>query len=204
MINAIAGIDEAGRGCLAGPVAAAAVILDSEMPIPGLKDSKKLSPGKREKLALEIKKYAISWSVGLVWQKRIDQSNILVATFEAMAQAVRLLKILPFRLNIDGPYAIPDEILACALKTVKTLPEQKAIIDGDQLQPEISAASIIAKDFRDRLMKVFDKRWPQYNFAQHKGYGTKAHFAALREYGVCPLHRLSFRGVLNPYNAIKT
>ena len=188
----IAGIDEAGRGCLAGPVVAAAVILNPARPIAGLADSKSLSPSKREKLSISIKNDALAWGLGLSWQKRIDEINILQASFEAMAKAVAVLKIRPNHLLIDGPFCIPAVHLA---KKACSSISQTAIIRGDQSEASISAASILAKCYRDQLMYVFSRKWPNYSFAQHKGYGTKAHLQALAKYGPCPLHRLSFRKV---------
>lgn len=195
MASLIAGIDEAGRGCLAGPVAAAAVILNPARPIPGLADSKALSASKRMRLASQIRQNALAWGIGLVWQKRIDEANILLATFEAMAKAARALKIAPDKLLIDGNQTIPGKILSKCACDGQPLPAQECVIDGDQLEPAISAASIIAKTFRDSLMIAFARKWPVYHFEKHKGYGTKAHYAALREHGPCPLHRISFRGV---------
>lgn len=188
-----AGVDEAGRGCLAGPVVAAAVILPRQ--IPGLADSKRLSAKKREQLAPLVREAALAWGVGVVWQERIDAVNILRATFEAMAKAAAKLRIAPQVLLIDGNREIPEPVLQNALGRVK-LPEQSAIIRGDALIPAISAASILAKTFRDRLMTSLARRWPGYGFEIHKGYGTKAHFAALARLGVCPLHRKTFRGVI--------
>ena len=184
----VAGVDEAGRGCLAGPVAAAAVILDPRRPIAGLADSKSLSASKREALAAEIKAKALAWGLGLSWQRRIDEINILQATFEAMGKAARSLKIQPSLLLIDGPHRVPSPALGLPIP-------QKAIVRGDQSEPCISAASILAKCFRDLLMSRLDRKWPAYGFARHKGYGVPAHLAALREHGPCPLHRMSFRRV---------
>lgn len=189
----IAGLDEVGRGCLAGPVVAAAVILNPARPIAGLADSKSLSSSKREKLSINIKNNALAWGLGISWQKRIDEINILQASFEAMAKAVAVLKIRPEHLLVDGPFCIPVGILA--EKACASL-SQTAIIRGDQSEACISAASIIAKCFRDQLMKVFSRKWPNYCFAQHKGYATKVHLQALAKYGPCPLHRLSFKKVL--------
>lgn len=188
----VAGIDEAGRGCLAGPVVAAAVILHPGREISGLADSKTLSPRARENLALQIKTLAAAWSVGIVWQKRIDEINILQATFEAMAKAVARLKPGLGFLLVDGNKIIPESVLSsCAGFSMP----QKAIIDGDALVPAISAASIVAKTFRDNIMQALAKKWPGYGFDKHKGYGTKKHYEALRLLGPSPLHRLTFRGV---------
>lgn len=186
-----AGVDEAGRGSLAGPVAAAAVILDPKAPVLGLADSKKLSSGKREALSFLIKSQALAWGLGLVWQKRVDEANILQASFEAMAKAVSSMRIRPDLLLIDGPFRIPEPVMEAA--GLKLMP-QKAIVRGDQSEPAVSAASIIAKCFRDRLMTALARKWPQYGFERHKGYGTREHLRALKERGPCPLHRLTFKG----------
>lgn len=187
-----AGLDEAGRGCLAGPVVAAAVILSA--PIPGVRDSKTLSSVRREKLAPVIKSKALSWSLGVVWPRRIEEINILQAALEAMAKAASLLALRPGILLIDGCQTIPARVLSRVWAT-QDVPEQRAIIKGDALDPAISAASIIAKTFRDRLMGHLGRRWPGYGFESHKGYGTKEHYAALAQLGPCPQHRRTFRGV---------
>lgn len=189
----IAGLDEAGRGCLAGPVVAAAVILNPLVEIKGLADSKAISSSKREKLAVEIKNSASAWSIGLCWQKRIDEINILQATFEAMAKAIRSLKIQPDILLIDGPHPIPEKIIR---RFTSQSPIQRAITGGDRAIDSISAASILAKTFRDRLMRSFARKWPAYGFERHKGYGTNTHLEVLRRLGPCPLHRLTFKRVL--------
>lgn len=188
----IAGIDEAGRGCLAGPVAAAAVILPPDFHLPNLKDSKLLSPKGRLKLQAEIKAVAISWGLGLVWHKKIDELNILQATFHAMAMAVKHVSFLPSKLLIDGNMVIPTPILK---EYLQQLPEQVSIIGGDKTEPCISAASILAKTFRDKIMARLHKNWPEYGFEKHKGYGTKQHYQALALHGPSPVHRLSFKGV---------
>ncbi len=184
----VCGIDEAGRGCLAGPVVAAAVILPAVFDLPGLDDSKKLSAARRETLAPAIKAQAVAWRVGLVWPGEIDRINILQATFHAMAAAVRRLPLTPDRLLIDGDKTVPPHVLGRAIA-------QEAVVGGDALAPAISAASILAKTFRDRLMRVLDRRHPGYGLADHKGYGTAVHLAALRRLGPSPCHRLTFRGV---------
>lgn len=181
--NLIAGIDEAGRGPLAGPVMAAAVILNPEKPIQGLKDSKKLSEKQREELFLQIQANALAWSFARVEADEIDRINILQATLLAMQRAVENLKIAPQLALVDGNQA-PK--LLCAIKT---------IINGDQLEPAISAASIVAKVLRDREMIRFDQIYPQYGFAKHKGYPTKQHIIALKKYGPCEIHRLSYAPV---------
>ncbi len=176
----ICGIDEAGRGPLAGPVTAAAVILPKNCLIPGINDSKKLSPKKREKLAAEIKETAISWACVSIDHRVIDEINILEASKLAMCRAVERLSVKPDHLLVDAvelPLDIP-----C-----------KAIIHGDAQSISIAAASIIAKTTRDRLMLLADKKWPEYGFAKHKGYPTAAHKEALHSYGPCPIHRRSFK-----------
>lgn len=199
----IAGVDEAGRGCLAGPVVAAAVILPEAASLPGLADSKALSLRQREALAPLIRRTALAWGLGMVWPRRIEAINILQATFEAMSRAVACLGrhgSLPALLLIDGNKTLPPERLRRALSreglVPAALPRQRAIVHGDATEAAISAASILAKTQRDRLMSALDRRWPAYGFARHKGYGTSEHYAALRAHGPCPLHRLTFRGVL--------
>jgi len=192
MNPSVAGVDEAGRGCLAGPVVAGAVILPDDYDLPGLTDSKKLSPAKRERLAPAIKAQAVAWGVGVSWPVEIDRINILQATFAAMSRAVRALGTGPSLLRIDGNKRIPEAYLAI----LAAPPAQEAIIGGDLSVPAISAASILAKTFRDRLMVIFAGRHPGYGFEAHKGYGVAAHLAALRQLGPCRIHRLTFRGVL--------
>lgn len=199
----VAGVDEAGRGCLAGPVVAAAVILPEDASLPGLADSKALSERQRDALAPLIRRTALAWGLGMVWPRRIDAINILQATFEAMSRAVACLGrhgSLPALLLIDGNKTLPPERLCRALSREggrpSALPRQRAIVHGDATEAAISAASILAKTQRDKLMTALDRRWPAYGFARHKGYGTADHYAALREHGPCPLHRLTFRGVL--------
>ncbi|GIU81762.1 MAG: ribonuclease HII [Acidobacteria bacterium] len=180
----VAGIDEVGRGCLAGPVVAAACILDPSKPLPkGLNDSKKVSAKERERLADEIKRASIAYSIAQVEAEEIDKINILQATKKAMKMAVEKLKPAPNFLLID----------ALSLDTLKI--PQKSIIRGDATCASIAAASIIAKTYRDNLMKELDKTYPIYGFAKHVGYGTKQHLEALRKYGPCPIHRKSFHGV---------
>ncbi len=181
----IAGVDEVGRGCLAGCVVAAAVVLDITQPIPEfLNDSKKLSAKKRETLDIQIKENALAYAIAEVSAVEIDQINILEATKKAMRLAIEQLNPLADFLLID----------AVQLKTIST--PQKSIIQGDAISASIAAASIIAKNYRDNLMKQLDEVYPEYGFAKHVGYGTKAHFEALREHGACEIHRKSFRGVL--------
>ncbi len=180
----VAGIDEAGRGPLAGPVVAAAVILDPERPIRGLADSKVLTPERREVLAKRIRERAIAWSTGQADVDEIDTINILHATMLAMCRAVAALSITPEEALVDGNRC-PD--LACRVR---------AIIKGDRDVKSISAASIIAKTTRDAMLRELDKVYPVYGFAQHKGYGTPEHLAALDRHGPCPIHRRSFSPVL--------
>jgi ribonuclease HII len=187
-----AGVDEAGRGCLAGPVVAGAVVLPDAFDLPGLTDSKKLSPVKRDLLAPAIKAQALAWGVGVSWPVEIDRINILQATFAAMSRAVRALGIVPELLRIDGNKRIPAQYLTI----LAAQPRQEAIVGGDLTVASISAASILAKTFRDHLMVLFAKRHPGYGFEEHKGYGVAAHLAALRRLGPCRIHRLTFRGVL--------
>ena len=179
----IAGVDEVGRGPLVGAVVTAAVILDPNNPIEGLGDSKKLSEKKRLLLAQEIKQKALAWSLGRAEPAEIDELNILHATMLAMQRAIKSLKIRPHFVLVDGN-RIPD----------LDIPTQ-AIVKGDSLVPEISAASILAKVARDAEMLALDKQFPQYAFAQHKGYPTKLHLEKLAEFGVLPQHRRSFAPV---------
>ena len=198
----VAGIDEAGRGCFAGPVVAGAVVFPEGFDLMGLDDSKVLKEEERNRLAGEIRALAPGWGIGLAWMAEIEKHNILQATLMAMTRAVAALRLrmgveadarVPARVLIDGTQLIPP---AYFRNFGVPLPEQQAIVDGDALVPAISAASILAKTFRDALMTRLDARWPQYGFARHKGYGTREHRDALREFGPCPLHRRSFRGVV--------
>ena len=179
----IAGVDEAGRGPLAGPVMAAAVILDELNPIKGLADSKKLSPARREKLYDEIRAKALCCSIAFATVEEIDRLNILQATMLAMERAVKGLRLKPSKVLVDGNRLPKLAILA------------EAIVKGDVLVPAISAASILAKVYRDRWCVDYDAAFPQYGFAGHKGYGTAAHLAALQAHGACPEHRRSFAPV---------
>jgi ribonuclease HII len=179
----IAGVDEAGRGPLAGPVIAAAVILDPDRPIVGLADSKLLTEKKREILFKEIREKAIAWSARRATVAEIDRINILQATFLAMQRAVFALSHRPHQIWVDGNMC---PTFLCPAK---------AIIKGDQLEPAISAASIVAKVLRDRIMRFLDKKYPQYGFAQHKGYGTLLHVEALKLHGASRVHRRSFAPV---------
>jgi ribonuclease HII len=179
----IAGVDEAGRGPLAGPVVAAAVILDELNPISGLADSKKLSPLRREKLFDEIRAKALCCSIAQASVEEIDQLNILQATLLAMRRAVQGLRLKPAKVLVDGNRLPVLDVLA------------EAIVRGDALVPAISAASILAKVHRDRWCVEYHQLFPQYGFATHKGYGTAEHMAALREHGACPQHRKTFAPV---------
>ncbi|MDQ7832990.1 MAG: ribonuclease HII [Desulfovibrionaceae bacterium] len=189
-----AGLDEAGRGCLAGPVMAAAVMLPAVYDLPGLTDSKKLSPGRRDILAAAIKAQAETWAIGVVWPAEIDRINILAASLLAMAKALRRLSPIPPLVFIDGNQTIP----ARNLTRFAAPPVQRAVVGGDLLVPAISAASILAKTIRDRLMTKLDARFPGYGLAQHKGYGTAVHLAALARLGPSPIHRLTFARVRPP------
>ncbi|MBR5980549.1 MAG: ribonuclease HII [Firmicutes bacterium] len=177
----IAGVDEVGRGPLAGPVVAAAVILPHDFDVLGIDDSKKLSSKKREELAEVIKEKALAWSVGWVGPERIDEVNILEATKEAMTQAVQGLSLQPDHVLIDGNFTVR----ALALP-------QTAIVKGDANSTSIAAASILAKVTRDRYMEEMDAVYPGYAFASNKGYGTKAHYDGLKAQGPTPIHRKSF------------
>ena len=179
----IAGVDEAGRGPLAGPVVAAAVILDARYPIKGLADSKKLTALRRDRLFDEIRAKALCCSIGEASVEEIDRLNILQATLLAMRRAVEGLRLKPKLVLVDGNRIPMLEMLA------------EAIIKGDALVPAISAASILAKVHRDRWCAELHLQYPQYGFAGHKGYGTLAHMAALREHGACPQHRVTFKPV---------
>ena len=183
-VNYIAGVDEVGRGPLVGDVVTAAVILDPNNPIDGLADSKKLSDKKRQLLAAEIKEKALCYAIGRCSPTGIDELNILHATMLAMSRAVEGLSVKPEFVFIDGN-RVPSQL---------TVPAQ-AVVKGDSLVEEISAASILAKVARDEEMIELDKRYPDYGFAGHKGYPTKAHFAALEQYGAIAEHRKSFKPV---------
>ena len=178
----IAGVDEVGRGPLAGPVVAAAVILPSDYEITGLNDSKKLSEKRREAMDEIIRREAVSFGIGLISQDRIDEINILQATYEAM------------RLALEQLSPAPDMILADAVTIPGIETRQLPIIKGDAKSASIAAASIIAKVYRDHLMIEYDSLYPEYGFARNKGYGTKEHINALKEFGPTPLHRKSFIG----------
>lgn len=191
-LKAIAGIDEAGRGPLAGPVVVACALMPRNSMIEGVNDSKKIAEKKREKLYELITEEAISYGVGIVGQKEIDEINILQATKKGLTLAI---KDMEKKLKEKSELGIskPDAILVDALTKIDTdgIP-YKSIIHGDAISYSISCASIIAKVTRDRIMRQWDEVYPQYGFAKHKGYGTAAHIQAIKEYGLCPLHRISF------------
>lgn len=176
----LGGVDEAGRGCWAGPVVAAAVVLPAGWCPQGLDDSKKLSPARREALYAEIRAGALAWAACAVSAAEIDQGNILRATLRAMARAVARLHVTPDLLLVDGRQ-IP----------AVTMPAE-AIVRGDGTSAAVAAASIIAKVLRDRVMTAWERHYPQYGFAAHKGYGAAAHREALEKLGPCPLHRLTY------------
>lgn len=182
----IAGLDEAGRGPLAGPVVAAAVVLPPVERLKGINDSKKLTAAKREELFSLLLQKAPAVGIGIVEVEEIDRLNILRASLKAMEQAVNNLSFFPDFLLIDGIHLL-------------SLPlAQQAIPRGDQRCQSIAAASIVAKVTRDRLMMSYHAQYPEYNFARHKGYGTKEHLQAIRQHGCCPLHRQSFKTIYQP------
>ncbi|HLQ14114.1 MAG TPA: ribonuclease HII [Steroidobacteraceae bacterium] len=184
----LAGVDEAGRGPLAGPVMAAAVILDDDRPIMGLRDSKRLSASRRNELATLIRERALAYGLGAALPAEIDAINILQATLLAMRRALEALALRPTHIIIDGNKApqLADLFGECRIET---------LVRGDDLVPAISAASILAKTCRDAHMSELDERYPGYGFARHFGYPTLAHVAALRRLGPCPIHRRSFAPV---------
>lgn len=185
----VAGVDEAGRGPLAGDVYAAAVILDMARPIEGLADSKKLTEAKREALVVEIKQKALAWSIAKSSVQEIDELNILQATMLAMTRAVEGLSVRPELVLIDGN-RIPKQLFIPA----------RAIVKGDATEAAISAASILAKTARDAALIELHQQYPHYAFNQHKGYGTALHLERLREFGACPAHRRSFAPVKKVLN----
>lgn len=180
-VEYICGIDEAGRGPLAGPVVVASVIMKPDSFIEGVNDSKKVSEKKREKLYEQIIEEAVSYSVGIIDQNEIDKINILNATKKGLTESIKSLKVKPERIIVDAL----DKIDTCGIPYM-------SIVKGDAKCYSIAAASIIAKVTRDRIMRQWDEVYPMYGFARHKGYGTAAHIAAIKEYGLCPLHRRSF------------
>ena len=179
----IAGIDEAGRGPLAGPVVSAAVILPPAFSVAGVIDSKKLSAKKRVQLYQEIYSQAVSVGIGIIDPVEIDRIHILHASLLAMSMATNNLRPQPGCLLIDGPFRIPSHL------------PQKPIAKGDSLSVSIAAASIVAKVTRDQLMERYDEYYPQFDFSRHKGYPTRAHKEAIRKFGYCPIHRRTFKGV---------
>ena len=181
--SVIAGIDEAGRGPLAGPVVAAACLFSLDTYIEGVNDSKKLSPKKRERLYGEILSLPIGYGIGIIDVATIDEINIYQATLRAMEEAVKALSTAPDYLLVDG---MPLNSLG--------IPSEK-IIKGDTKSHTIASASILAKVTRDMMMQEYDIRWPEYGFAKHKGYGTRQHIEALKKHGPCPIHRLTFEPI---------
>jgi ribonuclease HII len=182
-VNFLCGVDEAGRGPLAGPVVAAAVVLAPGVRIAGIRDSKELTPRKREMLYSVIVKEAVAWGVGIVGHDVIDRINILRASLAAMEESVRALGSICDLVLVDGRYGLGGDIPCVAL------------VGGDRRSAHIAAASIVAKVTRDRIMEGFHGAYPQYNFVRNKGYGTPEHLRALSRYGPCPIHRKTFSGV---------
>ncbi len=180
----IAGVDEAGRGPIAGPVVAACVILPPHGAPAGIADSKQLTPAQRERLCAAIKQTAVAWAIGVASPREIERYNILQASLLAMRRAVLALPLTPQRVLIDGKQTLPR------------LPfPQQAVVDGDAQELSIAAASILAKVARDRIMAELDRLYPRYGFAQHKGYPTALHLERLRQYGACPAHRRTYAPV---------
>ncbi len=184
-----AGIDEAGRGCLAGPVVAAAVILPEKFSLKGLNDSKLLNAGQREEFGAIIKSQAISWAIGQATVEEIDRYNILQATFIAMHRAVSALSMSPVHLVIDGNWFKPFPFI-----------NHTCLVKGDQKAQHVAAASILAKTYRDQIMKDLDHAYPQYGWHRNKGYATAEHQKALETHGSCIHHRLSFSPVINSFS----
>jgi ribonuclease HII len=193
--NCVAGLDEVGRGPLAGPVVAAAVVLPRGFEHSDIKDSKLLTAIQREKLAAVIEQKALSWRLGVVEVEEIDRINILAASFSAMVKAWRDLQPQPDCILIDGSQIIPRIVFDTVEPSAGPLPRQKAIVKGDRLCLSISAASILAKVARDAIMIELDRIYPEYGFAGHKGYGCAAHLEALRRFGPSPVHRRTFQPV---------
>ncbi|MBI5286598.1 MAG: ribonuclease HII [Deltaproteobacteria bacterium] len=179
----IAGVDEAGRGPLAGPVVASAVIFPKPLSHPDIKDSKALTPSRRESSLIEVYRNALSIGIGISWMDDIDGMNIHRATLKAMEEAVRALRPTADFLIIDGPFPIATDM------------PQLPLVKGDALSVSVAAASIVAKVTRDKIMRAYHRIYPHYNFARNKGYGTPEHLTALKRYGPCPIHRRSFKGV---------
>jgi ribonuclease HII len=182
-VEILCGVDEAGRGPLAGPVVAAAVVLGPSFRLDGIRDSKELTPLKRERLYCAIVEHASDWRVAVVDHDVIDRVNILRASLMAMEESVRGLDVTCDLVLVDGRY-VPGGTVPC-----------RAIVGGDRQSAHIAAASIVAKVTRDRIMRGFHDSWPRYNFARNKGYGTAEHLTALRRWGPCPIHRKTFSGV---------
>lgn len=185
----ICGVDEAGRGPLAGPVVAAAVILSKDIDTAGIDDSKNLTAARREFIRQRILESSSIWGIGVAGPERVDQINILQATFLAMRRAINNLGLTPRLVLVDGRLKIPDVDI-----------RQKAIVNGDGKVVAIAAASILAKTYRDDIMKKLDRKYPGYGFSKHKGYPTKEHIANLADLGPCPVHRKSFRPVRTYFN----
>ncbi|RLA87505.1 MAG: ribonuclease HII [Deltaproteobacteria bacterium] len=179
----LVGVDEVGRGPLAGPVVAAAVILPPQVELDGLTDSKRLSPDRRELFDHQIRRQALAYAIQAVAVFEIDRQGIMAASLQAMAQAVQALPGEPEMVLVDGPWRLPLDY------------PQQSVVRGDARCLSIAAASVLAKVYRDRQMIVYHRRYPQYNFARHKGYGTAEHREAIRRWGPCALHRRTFRGV---------
>lgn len=184
----VAGVDEVGRGPLAGPVVAAAVILDPARPIAGLRDSKKLTPAARLVLAREIRRHALGFALAAAGEREVDEINVLEASLVAMRRAVEGLVLVPDHVIVDG-----DRLPSFAGSESRYSVEAR--VKGDETVPSVSAASILAKVCRDRLMRRFDRHWPGYGFASNKGYPTRVHLEGLERLGPCPIHRLSFAPV---------
>jgi ribonuclease HII len=191
----IAGMDEVGRGPLAGPVVAAAVVLPRGFSHSDIRDSKLLSASQRERLAPLIERSAVTWGLGVVDVEEIDRMNILKASLLAMLKALRVLETTPDCLLIDGKQKIPGEFFRLRGTSAQVPPQQRTITKGDQLCFSIAAASILAKVARDAMMIELDKDYPEYGFANHKGYSSIAHLEALRRFGPSPVHRKSFKPV---------
>ncbi|MDD3579461.1 MAG: ribonuclease HII [Desulfobacca sp.] len=179
----LVGVDEAGRGPLAGPVVAAAVMLPPQVELEGLTDSKRLSPGRREFFDHQIRRQALAYAIQAIAVSEIDRQGIMAASLQAMAQAVQALPGEPEMVLVDGPWRLPLDY------------PQQPVVRGDARCLSIAAASVLAKVYRDRQMIVYHRSYPQYNFARHKGYGTAEHREAIRRWGPCALHRRTFRGV---------
>ena len=190
MPRLVAGVDEVGRGPLAGPVVAAAVILNPRARIEGLKDSKLITARGRQRLAVDIRRYALCFAIGMAGEREVDELNVLEASLVAMRRAVEKLRIAPEHVIVDGNRAPAFDIVKAGYSV-------ETCVNGDRLVPSVSAASIIAKVCRDRLMRRLDRQYPGYGFASNFGYPTRAHIDGLRELGPCPIHRRSFAPVQN-------